>query len=104
MDCVRPPSDSSLGHHHFQKILAPQLLMRVLREGHSVLLLEPLLVAADQIGPVIGREIGVERVAIPVLGLSPGVEAAQTKTSGIPRVLSGFLGCGNNRQARGGQL
>ncbi len=46
---------------------APQLLMRVLRERRSVLLLEPLLVAADQIDPVIGREIGVERVAIPVL-------------------------------------
>jgi hypothetical protein len=41
--------------------------MRVLRERRSVLVLEPLLVAADQIDPVIGRKIGVERVAIPVV-------------------------------------
>ncbi len=46
---------------------APQLLLRVLRERLAVLLLDPLLVAGDELDPVVGGEIGVERVAVPVL-------------------------------------
>ena len=45
----------------------PQLLVRILRERLVVLLREPLLVALHERDPVIGRQIGVERVAVPVL-------------------------------------
>ena len=43
---------------------APQLLVRVLRERLAVLLLDALLVARDQLDPVVGGEVGVERVAV----------------------------------------
>ena len=46
---------------------APELLMRILRKRLAVLLLEPLLVASHQLDPVVGGEIGVERVAVAVL-------------------------------------
>ena len=42
---------------------APQLLVRVLRERRALLLLDALLVARDQLDPVVGGQIGVERVA-----------------------------------------
>ncbi len=46
---------------------SPQLFVRVLRERLAVLLLEPLLVAAAELDPIVGLEIGVEHVAIAVL-------------------------------------
>ena len=46
---------------------APELLVRVLRERRAVLLLDALLVAADQLDPVVGVEVGVELVAVAVL-------------------------------------
>ena len=46
---------------------APQLRMRVLRERLAMLLLEPLLVALDQRDPIVGIELGIERVARAIL-------------------------------------
>ena len=46
---------------------APQLRVRVLRKRLAGLLLDALLVARDDLGPVLGVEIGVERVAVAVL-------------------------------------
>ena len=46
---------------------APQLLVRVLRERLAAFLLQALLVALDQFGPIVGGKIGVERVALPLL-------------------------------------
>ena len=46
---------------------APQLLVRVLRERLAVLVLHALLVVLDQLGPVVGGQIGVEAVALPLL-------------------------------------
>ena len=43
---------------------APQLRVRVLRERLAALGLEALLVLLDQLGPVVGGQIGVERVAL----------------------------------------
>ncbi len=46
---------------------APKLLVRVLREWLAAFLLQPLLVVFDQFGPIVGGEIGIERVALPLL-------------------------------------
>ena len=46
---------------------APQLRVRVLRERLAGFFLDTLLVARDDLGPVLGVEIGVERVAVAVL-------------------------------------
>ena len=46
---------------------APQLFVRVLRERLAALLLQPLLVELDQFGPIVGGEVGVEAVALPLL-------------------------------------
>ena len=46
---------------------APQLRVRVLRERLAALLLDALLVAVDDLVPIVGAEIGVERVAVAVL-------------------------------------
>ena len=43
---------------------APQLLVRVLRERLALLFRDALLVARDQLDPVLGRELGVERHAL----------------------------------------
>ena len=41
--------------------------MRVLRERLAAFLLQPLLVEFDQLGPIVGGEIGVERVTLALL-------------------------------------
>ena len=46
---------------------APQLRVRVLRERLAAFLLDALLVAVDDGVPIVGAEIGVERVAVAVL-------------------------------------
>ena len=46
---------------------APELLLRILRERLAELLLDDRLVAPDQRLPVVGREVGVERVALALL-------------------------------------
>ncbi len=46
---------------------APELAVRVLRERFAVLLLETRLVAPHQIAPIVGRKLGIERVAVAVL-------------------------------------
>ena len=46
---------------------APQLLVRILREGLSQLLLDDALVAPDQALPIVGLQVGVEGVALAVL-------------------------------------
>ena len=46
---------------------APQLRVRILREGLAQLLLHALLVALDELGPVVGRQIGVEVIALALL-------------------------------------
>ena len=48
---------------------APQLVVRVLRERCAVLFLDLGLVELDELGPVVGLELGVEHVAVPVLVL-----------------------------------
>ncbi len=48
---------------------APQLCMRILRERLAKLLGNALLVAGDELGPVVGLEVGVEHVAVLVLVL-----------------------------------
>ena len=69
-DVVQAPiGDGALVHPgaEHRGYRAPQLLVRVLRERLAVLLLEPLLVAPHERDPVVGRKIGVERVAVAVL-------------------------------------
>ena len=46
---------------------APQLRVRVLRKRLAALLLDALFVAVDDRIPVIGAEIGVERIAVAIL-------------------------------------
>ena len=46
---------------------APELGVRVLREVEAELVLDALLVALDQRRPVVGGEVGVEAVALPLL-------------------------------------
>ena len=41
--------------------------MRALRKVAAQLVLHPLLVAHDQLGPIIGGEVGVEAVALALL-------------------------------------
>ena len=41
--------------------------MRVLRKIAADLILHPLLVTHDQLGPVVGGEIGIEAVSLPLL-------------------------------------
>ena len=48
---------------------APELLVRILREGLAQLLLDDRMVTPDQRLPVVGREVGVERVALALLVL-----------------------------------
>ena len=48
---------------------APQLRVRILRERLAGLLLDALLVVADELFQIVGVEIGVERVAVAVLVL-----------------------------------
>jgi len=43
------------------------LLVRVLRKRLAALLLQPLLIEFDQLGPIVGGKIGVERIALPLL-------------------------------------
>ena len=46
---------------------APQLLLRILREVLAEFVLDALLVALDEFNPVVGREIGIERIALTLL-------------------------------------
>ena len=46
---------------------APQLLARVLRKRLAGLAIDDLLVFADHVAPVVGRHVGVERIALGVL-------------------------------------
>ena len=48
---------------------APELLMRILREGLAGRFLHLGLVARDHLGPVLSREIGVEHVIVVILEL-----------------------------------
>ncbi len=46
---------------------SPELFERILRERLALLFREPFLIAADQLLPILGGEIGVERIAVAVL-------------------------------------
>ncbi len=53
------------GEHRANR--APELLARILREGLAGLLLDAALVLADEMLPVLGRQVGVERETLALL-------------------------------------
>ena len=58
--CVHPRAEHGADR-------APQLVLRLLREGLAGRLLDLGLVVDDDLAPVVGLEVGVERIALAVL-------------------------------------